>query len=150
MKPRMLPIVMVALVIMTFAGCADKKKAVQPSVQEPARPSALQGAPAWVFDPSVEGGIAAVGSAPMSKAGLQFARTQAIANGRDELARIISVKVNNMLKELAERKGTTKTEIIRRALAMYKRLDDETSDGDKRVSITSAKDARILKDIISI
>jgi len=57
-------------------------------------------------------------------------------------------KVNKMLKELAERKGTTKMEIIRRALATYKHLDDETLDDDKRVSVTSASSDKILKDII--
>ena len=59
-------------------------------------------------------------------------------------------KVNQLLEELAERKGTTKAEIIRRALAMYKYLDDETLDNDKRVSITSAKEDKILKDIVRL
>jgi predicted transcriptional regulator len=57
-------------------------------------------------------------------------------------------KVNKLLQELADQKGTTKTEIILRALATYKSLNDETSDGDKRVSVTSAKENRILKNII--
>ena len=57
-------------------------------------------------------------------------------------------KTNQLLKQLATEKNTTKTEIIRRALAMYKYLDDETRDGDKRVSITSVKDGNIIKDII--
>ena len=57
-------------------------------------------------------------------------------------------KTNQLLEQLATEKSTTKTEIIRRALAMYKYLDDETRDGDKRVSITSVKDGNIIKDII--
>ena len=57
-------------------------------------------------------------------------------------------KVNKLLKELAERKGTTKVEIIRRALTTYKYLDDQTDDGDKRVSVTSAKTDKIIKDVI--
>ena len=57
--------------------------------------------------------------------------------------------VNKMLQELADRKGATKVEILRRALATYKHLDDEIFDNDgKRVSITSAKENKILKDII--
>ena len=55
---------------------------------------------------------------------------------------------DKLLKELATEKGTTKTEIIRRALAMYRYLDKETSDGTKRVSVTSAKTDKILKDVI--
>ena len=57
-------------------------------------------------------------------------------------------QMNKLLKELATEKGTTKTEIIRRALAMYRYLDKETSDGTKRVSVTSAKTDKILKDVI--
>jgi len=57
-------------------------------------------------------------------------------------------KVNKLIQELAERKSTTKTEIIRRALITYKYLDDETLDDDKRVSVTSTKEDKILKDII--
>ena len=55
---------------------------------------------------------------------------------------------SKLLKELAAEKGTSQTEIIRRALAMYRYLDKETRDGDKRVSVTSAKENKILKDVI--
>ncbi len=57
-------------------------------------------------------------------------------------------QIDKMLKELAERKSATKVDILRRALATYKHLDDEILDGDKCVSITSAKENKILKDII--
>ena len=57
-------------------------------------------------------------------------------------------KINKLLKELAERKGTTKVDIIRRALATYKYLDDETIDQDKRVSVTSVATDKIIKDVI--
>jgi predicted transcriptional regulator len=57
-------------------------------------------------------------------------------------------KVSKMLQDLAERKGTTKVDIIRRALATYKYLDDEMLDDDKRVSVTSAKNDTIIKDVI--
>lgn len=59
-----------------------------------------------------------------------------------------SSQANKLVEELADRKNTTKDEIVRHALAMYKYLSDETSCGDKRVSITSAEYDRILKDII--
>jgi len=56
-------------------------------------------------------------------------------------------KTDKLLKELAEEKGTTKTEIIRRALVTYKYLDEETKDGSKRVSITTTNNETI-KDVI--
>ena len=57
-------------------------------------------------------------------------------------------QIDKMLKELAERKGTTKVDILRRALSAYKYLDDETLDGKKRVSVTSTEEDKILKDVI--
>ena len=56
-------------------------------------------------------------------------------------------QMNKVLEELAAEKGTTKTEIIRRALATYKYLNDEIKDGDKRVSVTSAN-SKTIKDVI--
>ena len=56
-------------------------------------------------------------------------------------------KTDKLLKELAEEKGTTKTEIIRRALVTYKYLDDETKDSASTVSITS-RDNKTIKDVI--
>ena len=56
--------------------------------------------------------------------------------------------VDKLLSELSVKKGTSKVEIIRRALATYKYLNDETKDEDKRVSVTSAKSAKIIKDVL--
>ena len=56
-------------------------------------------------------------------------------------------QMNKMLKELAVEKGTTKTEIIRRALATYKYLNDKRKDGASSVSARSA-DNETLEDVI--
>ncbi len=54
---------------------------------------------------------------------------------------------NEILMELAARRSTTKAEIIRWALALYKYTQDELSKGDKRnLSITEGD--KVLKDII--
>lgn len=52
------------------------------------------------------------------------------------------------LKKFALEKGTTQTEILRRAIALYRYLDKETKEGDKRVSVTSSDEDKILKDIV--
>ena len=57
-------------------------------------------------------------------------------------------KINKILQDLAQRKDTTKVDIIRRALATYKYLDDEILDEEKRISVTSAKEDKIIKDVI--
>lgn len=64
-----------------------------------------QEAPQWVCVPEMAGGVAAVGSAEKSPAGPSFQRTEAMANGRDALARSISVKVKNMFKNFTQVTG---------------------------------------------
>ena len=55
-------------------------------------------------------------------------------------------KMNEILEELAKDKGTSKVEVLRRAVALYRYLDSEQKEGDKKVSIT--QDDRVVKDIV--
>jgi predicted transcriptional regulator len=56
-------------------------------------------------------------------------------------------KMNGTLEQLAADKGTTKVDVLRRAVALYKYLDSEQKEsGDKKVSITQGDN--ILKDIV--
>jgi hypothetical protein len=56
-------------------------------------------------------------------------------------------QMNNTLGQLAADKGTTKVEVLRRAVALYKYLESEQKDGgNKKVSITQGDN--ILKDIV--
>ncbi len=59
-------------------------------------------------------------------------------------------QMDDLLEQLAKEKGITKAEVLRRALAIYKYADDETKSGEKRLSITSAKDNKIVKDIVNL
>ena len=58
-----------------------------------------------------------------------------------------SGKTEEILKELAAEAGTSKVDVLRRALALYKYAVDETKEG-KRISVT--KDNEILKDVVNI
>ena len=40
-------------------------------------------------------------------------------------------KMNAILQEMADRKGTTKIDILRRAVALYKYLNNEVKQGNK-------------------
>jgi predicted transcriptional regulator len=56
-------------------------------------------------------------------------------------------KMNDTLGQLAEDRGTSKVEVLRRAVALYKYLDSEQKEGgNKKVSITQGDN--ILKDIV--
>lgn len=49
-------------------------------------------------------------------------------------------KVNQMLDRLSATDQTTKTDVIRRALALYDFVQNETNDGHHKLSITDDKD----------
>jgi predicted transcriptional regulator len=55
-------------------------------------------------------------------------------------------KMNQILEQLAEEKGTTKVDVLRRAVALYRYLDDEQKGEDKQVSIT--RNGKAVKDIV--
>ena len=58
----------------------------------------------------------------------------------------VGEKFNEVLTRLAKSRETSKSEIIRRAVATYSMLSEQTADG-RKVSITDARD-HVLKDII--
>jgi hypothetical protein len=57
-----------------------------------------------------------------------------------------SDKMNEILEQLANEKETTKVDVLRRAVALYKYLDSEQKDENKKVSIT--QDGKAVKDIV--
>ncbi|HEY6767946.1 MAG TPA: hypothetical protein VI386_24590 [Candidatus Sulfotelmatobacter sp.] len=57
-----------------------------------------------------------------------------------------SDKMNDILEELANEKETTKVDVLRRAVALYKYLDSEQKDETNKVSIT--RDGKAVKDIV--
>lgn len=89
--------------LVLVVSCSPKPK---PKVsQESKYAKEFANAPSWVLNPKVEGALAAVGSAKIGPAGIQMAREEALAAARDELARIIAVKVKNMFKRFVQTTG---------------------------------------------
>lgn len=56
-------------------------------------------------------------------------------------------RMNEMLAQLAAKEETTKVDIIRRALALLKYVEEEVGANDKR-RLTIAEDDRIIKEIV--
>ncbi|MBZ4647068.1 MAG: lipoprotein, partial [Clostridia bacterium] len=105
MKKTLYLVLVVLVGIFMFSGCAKKGP-------EPLKNPCLEGAPAWVIDPTMEGGLTGLGAAKIGAAGLQFARTEAIANARDEMARTLSIKVKNMFKNFTQVTGVGDAETV--------------------------------------
>ncbi|MFQ5560055.1 MAG: LPP20 family lipoprotein [Nitrospinota bacterium] len=115
-------------------GCGGPKKPTQ--VESPQMIEELSNAPEWVLDPSVEGGIASVGSAKIGKAGIQFARTEALANGRDEIARQITVKVKNLVKSFTQVTGIGDDQVVDKVSSQVsKQVSSEVITGSKQKNL---------------
>ena len=55
-------------------------------------------------------------------------------------------RINSMLQELADKEGTSKVDVIRSALALFKYVDQEVGKGPNR-SLAIVEDGDILKEI---
>ncbi len=106
MKRTILMLGILTISPMMIIGCVTTKNEIKESkIQEQGQIKEFANAPKWVSDLSGEKEPAAVGSAKIGNVGMQFARTEALANGRDELARMMSVKVSNMVKNFSQVTG---------------------------------------------
>jgi len=107
-----------------LSGCSKKE---EPKKLEHA---CLEGAPSWVIDPTMEGGLSGLGSAKIGNAGIQFARTEAISVARDEIARTMEVKVKNMFKNFTQVTGVGDDETVDRvAVNVSKQVASQTLSG---------------------
>jgi hypothetical protein len=58
------------------------------------------------------GGLCAFGIARVGPAGMQFARNEAMASGRSELARMISLKVEDLTKNFTRQTGVVDNAVV--------------------------------------
>lgn len=57
-----------------------------------------------------------------------------------------SPAMDQIITDLADGRGMSKVEVLRRAVALYKYLDKELADGSKQVAIT--KGDQVLKELV--
>lgn len=88
-----------------FTGCSSKQSEVDTVEQSIYVDPEFEGAPKWIHKPQLKNKISEIGSATLNSGNdFAFQREEAVANARDNIARRISIKVNNMFKTY---KGTT-------------------------------------------
>ncbi len=110
-------------------GCSQKVKKVDNEVLE----EEFKHAPAWVLNGHAEGSISAVGSAVIGKSGMQFAKTEALAHGRNELARQTSTKVEALVKNFVQQTGLGDDQLVDRfSKQMTKQITNETLSGSRQ------------------
>ena len=118
----------IASTMATF-GCAAKG-GIEP-VQAQA---CYEGAPNWVIMGQAEGGVSAMGSAPLSAAGINHSRTEALANARTEIARQMGLKVSNMVKTFTQTTGIGDAQTVDKVTSdITRQLTNQTITGSKQV-----------------
>lgn len=114
-----------------FTGCTNQPNQANQQAGQVYVDPELQGAPSWVMMPMVEGTIAEVGSGKRNVAGdMSFQRNEAMADARDNLARLISTKVKNMFKSFKSSTGTGDTATFDKAAeSVSKQIASQTLNG---------------------
>lgn len=114
------------------AGCSQTAK----KIDNEALRDEFENAPEWVLTGNLKEAISAVGSARIGKGGLQFARTEALAKGRDELARQVSVKVETLVNNFAQQTGIGNDQMLDAfSKQVSRQITDETLAGSRQQDI---------------
>lgn len=92
------------IVTLCVFGCGDKENALGEGAKKIDKKALkalnLKGAPNWVLNGG-QGDMSAVGIADIINGDFGYARTEALALGRDELARQVSTEVEGVIKRAA-------------------------------------------------
>lgn len=128
-----LAIIFIGLIgIFFIAGCGGKTASVH---EDSFMADEFRDAPGWVLTAGgeMEGGLAAVGSAKIGPAGVGFARAEAMALARDELARQIDVKVQNMVKNFTQQIGVGDGQTVDRvAMQVSRQVTQQSISGSRQ------------------
>jgi len=133
-KTKLLLSIAIGGSVILFSCGGDKKTSQEPpKIQNAKWGNEFANAPKWVLNPQSEGVLSAVGSAKIGKAGIQFAKIEALANARDELARQLSVKVKNMIKNFTQQIGVGDDQTVDKvAVQVSKQVTSQVLQGSKQ------------------
>jgi hypothetical protein len=134
MKKFLMTALIVSTVSVFVVSCGKKEEPKEPAkVQHSKWANEFANAPKWVLNPETAGTLSAVGSAKIGPAGMQFARTEALANARDELARQLSVKVKNMVKNFTQVIGAGDDQTVDKvSVQVSKQVTSQVLQGSKQ------------------
>lgn len=135
--------VLLLAVIFGLAGCGRNVKKIDNERYE----EEYEHAPDWVLAGYDAKNFSAVGSARIGKGGVQFARTEALANARSELARQVSVKVRGLVNTFAQQTGIGDDQTLDAfSKQVSKLVSDETLAGsrEKDMWISPGDDIYVL------
>lgn len=136
-----------AIFMAFFSACSSSPEGVTKIDDAALEINNLKGAPSWVLTGGT-GELSAAASAPITQAGLQFARTEAMALARDEIARIIQVKVDGLVSNAVNQTVAggvdDAAEVEKFGEQLTKQLVNEYLNGTKQKDTWITNDGKIL------
>jgi hypothetical protein len=132
MRLKIIFILVSTTFIVGFTGCSSKVESISKVSKE--LQNELADAPKWILATQENGkGLNAAGSARIGKAGMQFAITEAEANGRDQMAQQMHVKVATMVKSFTQQTGVGDTQTVDKVVSnVSKQITQQELIGTQR------------------
>ena len=96
-------LILTILTATAFGGCTAKE--TKPELGTNVNYEKMKEFPKWVMQPVYENGIAGIGSSKMTELGFDFARKEAMASARLDLAGQIKTKVDGLFKSYTSKIG---------------------------------------------
>ncbi len=135
------------LTLILFTGCSNKEK--KQDVEKKVVSEELSQYPDWYINPTYEDGLASVGSAKIGVGGLSFARQEAMADARAQLAQSIEVKVNTMFKSYVNTVGLGGEDGLEKvATSVSKQVASQTLKGSRQEQLDRVGDELLILVVI--
>lgn len=123
-------LILAVLLAWGFAACGNKH------IDNEAMEEEFENAPEWVLIGHDKDAFSAVGSAKIGKSGMQFAKTAALAQARNELARQMSVRVNSLVDNFVQQTGLGDAQMVDRlGKQVSKQVSRETLNGSRQADV---------------
>jgi hypothetical protein len=149
MKIKNQVLVLSTATLVALSGCTGEATPA-PQTSAPQDPNLCyeqnMQAPNWVCDPTVEGGLSAVGVAAPNKAGMRTLQQQeARANAMTEIASQMGLKVKSMFKNFAQTTGVGDDQTAEKvSTSVTKQITKQTIEGAKKVGQWKAPDGTLF------
>lgn len=134
--------------VLAVVGCSTKydTEGARSIADSALEANNINGAPSWVMNGGKDG-LSAIGSAEITKAGLQFARNEALAMARDELARQISTKVEGVVDNAVQQSignNAYDSEVEKYGQQITKQVVSQSLVGTKQKDTWITNDGKII------
>ncbi len=127
------------LVLATTIACSKKEKSITEVSGD------LSDLPAWVLDPAVKDGVAAVGIASPSRGGIKFQIPKAELDAKANIAATIQSEISRITKDSLRSAKVNENDDVEEFFAQATKevVKDLPLSGVKRIGIFKAKDGNL-------